>query len=164
MRLENEWAEFGILNWNNYILYRVETVLAIYSTLRFYLVWRCVRDAFLQALPKRHTVAAFSHINLGSAFAFKVILNGPWATVFVGVVWGFNILLIRPNSLEQSGVQSGVVWGFNIILMSYWWRAAEVSMCLQEPHMHQDPECDERHAKIWNLGVDGEEFTKTNDT
>lgn len=41
-----------------------------------YQVWRVFRDRVLSKLPKRHTVAAFHGMEIGSAFAFKMMLTG----------------------------------------------------------------------------------------
>ena len=41
------------------------------STIRFYRGWQSIRDYVLHQLPKRHTVASFDHLKLGSAYAFK---------------------------------------------------------------------------------------------
>ena len=106
---------------------------------RFYLVWRCIKDRVLSSLPKRHTVATFSHTNLSSAFAFKVhvpvphipararsisscqatprlqvVLNGPWAMTFLALLWGWSICLLasvpRPPFVRKI-LQSPTVLG-----------------------------------------------------
>jgi hypothetical protein len=36
--------EVGLDNWSNFVLYRAETIGAVYATLRVYVVWMVLRD------------------------------------------------------------------------------------------------------------------------
>jgi hypothetical protein len=65
--------QIGVLNWNNYIVYRLESLMAIYSTFRYYLVWRCVRDAFLQVTspPLGHNISGLDSLIPALTVLFK---------------------------------------------------------------------------------------------
>ena len=95
--------EVGSLNFDNFVLYRAESLGACWACLRLYLFWRVVRNAVLAQLPKRHTVAAFGYLRLSSALASKVLLNGPLAmTAILGA------------------------WLAALLIAAYWYRAFEV--------------------------------------
>ncbi|KAJ1487095.1 hypothetical protein T484DRAFT_1787673 [Baffinella frigidus] len=139
-------AEIGIINWDNFVLYRIETVLAMWSTIRFYRGWQSIRDYVLVKLPKRHTVAAFDHLSLGSAYAFKVLMKGP-----------FIIVMMKGNYAAPFII---VLWGFSICLSSYWFRLSESTACLFK--FVEDPRCEDENAKIWGLGNTAHTFEKKN--
>ena len=63
---------YGILT--NLTFRRVETLGALWGTVRCYLLWRVWRDHILMNLPRRHTVSTFSEVNMGSSLAVKVII------------------------------------------------------------------------------------------
>jgi len=67
--------EYGLLNWSNFVMYRGETIFMMWNTLRLYLFCKIFVDRVLVKLPRRHTVASFTSIRMGPAFAFKQVLN-----------------------------------------------------------------------------------------
>ena len=98
--------EIGILNWDNFILYRAETGMAVWNTLRFYLFWMCYVDWQLSYLPRRHTVSSFTGVRLNSAFAFKQVLNSEHAMVFIAGLWT-SVLVILSNILSYQHPVAG---------------------------------------------------------
>jgi len=129
-------AEIGFKNFDNFILYRIETASAIWSWLRLYLFGRVVRDSVLVRLPRRHTVSTFSQVTFGSSFAFKVLLHQSFRSMFFICF----------------------IWMSLLFLAAYWYRAAESTAC--QYGTPADPLCDEQNAIEWNLGFQGTEFEK----
>ena len=91
--------EYGTLNWNNFILYRAETIFAVWNSVRFYLFWRCYVDWQLQDLPRKHTVASFTGVRLNSSFTFKHVLNTDQAVAFIACLWTSLVLVLSEYSL-----------------------------------------------------------------
>lgn len=58
------------------VVHRIETIACVLYTFRLYLLWRCIRDSTLEKLPRRHTVARFTGVTMGSGLAVKRILKG----------------------------------------------------------------------------------------
>jgi len=129
--------EIGIVQMSNFSMMRVETFGAVMNCLRLYLVARCFTDWILARMPKRHTVATYAAVDLGTSYAFKQLFNGWGGVYYVMMTW--TILL-------------GV--------FGYWFRAAEMTACFF-PSTTED-RCLEDRAKIWSLdGVST--FEKEND-
>ena len=132
--------ELVMYNWTNIVMYRAETLGAVFNTLRIYLVWPVIRDQILSSLPKRTSISAFTKTPMGSAFAAKVIMNNTAA----------SMLFI------------GSCWAVTYILTGYWFRAAEISACLLPSAKH--PLCSDERARLWRIESDAaSEFEKTND-
>ena len=93
--------EYGTLNWNNFILYRAETMFAVWNSLRCYLFWRCYVDWQLKDLPRKHTVASFTGVSLNSSFTFKQVLNSDQAVAFIACLWASLLLLLGEHSLPS---------------------------------------------------------------
>jgi hypothetical protein len=93
--------EYGTLNWNNFILYRAETMFAVWNSLRCYLFWRCYVDWQLKDLPRKHTVASFTGVRLNSSFTFKQVLNSDQAVAFIACLWASLLLLLGEHSLPS---------------------------------------------------------------
>jgi len=130
--------ELVVANFENLLMYRAETLFCVYNSFRIYLIWPVVRDRFLTALPRRYTIASFTHTSMNSAFAFKCIMNGPMAILYVGFFWILSIFVA-----------------------GYWYRAAEVSACLFNTTV--SPECNQYAATHWVSGSDLIAKEKTND-
>ena len=86
--------EVGLLNWDNFILYRAETGFAIWNTLRLYRFWMFFVDWQLGQLPRRHTVSSFTGVRLNSAFTFKTVLNSTSAVPFIATLWTSFVALL----------------------------------------------------------------------
>eukprot|EP00293_Proteomonas_sulcata_P009046 CAMPEP_0184305260 /NCGR_PEP_ID=MMETSP1049-20130417/14575_1 /TAXON_ID=77928 /ORGANISM="Proteomonas sulcata, Strain CCMP704" /LENGTH=569 /DNA_ID=CAMNT_0026617277 /DNA_START=26 /DNA_END=1735 /DNA_ORIENTATION=+ len=121
----------------NFLLYRAETVFTFLNTLRLYVLWRVFRDWILSDLPATHSISLISEVHLGSRFAFKRILNGPHAGAYIACFWASMTLL-----------------------MGYWFRSAELQACFFSSAKH--PGCQEHNARWWKLSG-GETFEKNND-
>jgi len=131
--------EIIILNWTNLVMYRAETVLCVYNSMRIYLLWPVVRDCVLVSLPKRHTISTFTSTEMHSAFAFKRIMNSRSAFRDIGIAWAMSFL-----------------W------TGYWFRAAEVNACLFASAV--SPECQQEIARVWRLeSGSANAFEKVND-
>uniref|UniRef100_A0A7S0WHU2 Potassium channel domain-containing protein n=1 Tax=Hemiselmis tepida TaxID=464990 RepID=A0A7S0WHU2_9CRYP len=129
--------EIGIVQMSNFSLMRVETFGAVINCLRLYLVARCFTDWILARMPKRHTVATYAAVDLGTSYAFKQLFNGWGGVYYVMVSW--TILLG---------------------LFGYWFRAAEMTACFFPSTV--DDRCVEASAIQWT--VDGVNyFEKEND-
>jgi len=72
--------EFSTISIENIVVYRIETMGALFNLLRFYLVWWVFTDWMLHDLPNRHTVAHFAKVKFDSLFAIKRALNS-WHAV-----------------------------------------------------------------------------------
>jgi hypothetical protein len=99
--------EFGVVNWDNFVLYRGETICMMFNTLRIFLFAQCFVHIFLFRLPRRHTVSSFTGVRMNSAFCFKEILNSDSALHVITIFW-FIMLLV----------------------LGYWFRAVESTACL----------------------------------
>ena len=147
----NFWAEFFVIavhapplvtfevplsSMSNTVVYHIETLACIFVSFRLYLLWRVVRDYNLSLMPKRHTVARFSGIQMDSSLALKRLLNGFQSFVFIGLLWMLTI-----------------------VVLGYWYRLFEVTSCLLSSSKHEV--CKEESAKVWNLY--GKVFVKEND-
>ena len=126
--------ELTTTNWDNILVYRAETIFAVINSFRVLLVWPILKNKILVSLPRRHTIAGFSNIKMGNAFAFKVLLNNEsFALRFIGCVWALSFLLC-----------------------AFWFRAAESSACLvisveTNLTMASSPECKKPNARLWSL-------------
>lgn len=124
------------------IMYRAETMFAVLSSLRIFLLWPILKNEILASLPRRHTISAFSNVEMGSAFAFKIVLNNESRALrFIAVIWAFTFLLC-----------------------AFWFRAAEFTACLLPSA--KSAVCNTRQAKFWSLGAPEDadaEFEKVND-
>jgi len=90
----------------NFVVYRIETVFSSLNLLRIYLLWRAFADYMLADLPKRHTLAGFSRIKLGTAFIMKRMMNSWYA--FFYMAFGYTLACF---------------------LFGYWYRNAELTAC-----------------------------------
>ena len=113
-----------MMNWNNFLVYRAETLGAAINVLRVFLFWGCFREWVLGKLPRRHTVASFTRIQLNSAFTIKLLLNGRYAVHFIAILW--LILLL---------------------ISGYWFRAVELTAC--QFGTSKNPNCGNDNAKRW---------------
>ncbi len=132
---------FAVSNMGNIIVYRLETILCCFNFLRVYCIWRAFEDWLLSDIPERYTLAGFSGVKLGTAFAIKRHLHHWMGLIYVILVWFFSIL-----------------W------CGYLYRAAEMTACLFpqiEGGMPAHPSCHLPQAKQWS--VNGESFEKVND-
>ena len=130
--------EYVNMSWSNTVMYRAETLFCVYNSFRVYLIWPVLRDYFLDAFPRRHTIASFTHTRMDSAFAFKCIMQGPTAIMYTGLFWIIGIFLT-----------------------GYWFRAAEVTACFF--NTTASAECNQDSAKHWVSGSGYSMFEKTND-
>jgi hypothetical protein len=121
-------------------IYYPQAISSSLNMLRFYLLWRVVRDWQLNDLPKRHTLMGFQHFNMGTSFAVKRMLRS---------VYSLLILL--------------TIWTALLCCLAYWYRAVEISACLLPgiPAAQQDERCFEDGAIEWTIA--GRTFIKTND-
>jgi len=98
---------FGMLLTNNFVAYRIETVLCCMNMFRFYLLWNVMVTLTLSDLPKsRETLSGFTKVQLGATFAIKRMLNS-WQ--------GFFYLC--------------TLWALSMLWFGYWYRAAESTAC-----------------------------------
>ena len=88
------------------MVYRIETVFSSLNLLRIYLLWRAFADYMLADLPKRHTLAGFSRVKLGTAFIMKRMMNSWYA--FFYMAFGYTLACF---------------------LFGYWYRNAELTAC-----------------------------------
>ena len=144
--------ECGVMNWNNFVLYRAETIFMLWNTLRIYLFWKCFIDAVLERLPRRHTVSSFTGVRMNSAFTFKQVLNSEQAVVVIALFWFGQILLL-----------------------GYWFRAVEATACLfgvdsgstaQGDYLEPTavhPGCQEENSYQWRVWIIDGNFDKVND-
>ena len=86
--------EIGLLNWENFILYRAETAFAVWNTLRLYRFWACFVDYDLAQLPRKHTVSSFTGVRMDSVFTIKNVLNGTGALQFITFQWTCLVMLL----------------------------------------------------------------------
>ena len=134
--------QYGSLIMGNFMVYRIETVFSCLNLLRIYLIWRVVAHWMLSDLPKRHTLAGFKRVKLGSPFILKRMLNS-WAS-FVYIT---------------------IMWCVTVFIFGYWYRSAELTACQFPPLRNAGPlhpGCSTAEAHTWNLY--GREFEKVNDT
>jgi len=69
-------------------MYRAETIFAVLNSVRICLLWPIFEHEILVSLPRRHTISAFSNVEMGSAFAFKIVLNNETRALrFIAVIW-----------------------------------------------------------------------------
>lgn len=54
--------EWGYYNQNFFVAYRSESILSVISSLRFYTLWRVLRDFYLRDLPNRHTISTMVQV------------------------------------------------------------------------------------------------------
>ena len=99
--------EFGMVNWDNFVLYRGETICMMFNSLRIFWFAQCFVHMFLFRLPRRHTVSSFTGVRMNSAFCFKEILNSDSALHVITMFW----LII-------------------LLVLGYWFRAVESTACL----------------------------------
>ena len=133
--------QYGSLIMGNFMVYRIETVFSCLNLLRIYLIWRVVAHWMLSDLPKRHTLAGFKRVNLGTAFILKRMLNS-WAS-FIYIT---------------------VMWCITVFMFGYWFRAAELTACQFPPMRNAEPlhpGCFTDEAHTWTLY--GSSFEKIND-
>jgi hypothetical protein len=107
-----------------------------------YCIWRAFEDWLLSDIPERYTLAGFSGVKFGTAFAIKRHLHHWMGMIYVILVWFFSIL-----------------W------CGYLYRAAEMTAC-QFPQieggMPLHPSCHLPEAKQWSVKR-GQSFEKVND-
>jgi hypothetical protein len=133
---------FSVSNMGNIIVYRLETILCCFNFLRVYCIWRAFEDWLLSDIPERYTLAGFSGVKFGTAFAIKRHLHHWMGMIYVILVWFFSIL-----------------W------CGYLYRAAEMTAC-QFPQIEGGvplhPSCHLPEAKQWSVKK-GQSFEKVND-
>ncbi|EKX47702.1 hypothetical protein GUITHDRAFT_106691 [Guillardia theta CCMP2712] len=95
--------ELGVWNWNNFILYRGETILAVINTFRLYLLWPVLKDQVLQSLPKRHTISSFTNIPMGSSFVVKKVIRSKFSLLFITILWLISVFLFAFCILTATG-------------------------------------------------------------
>ena len=119
--------EYGMeVQSKNFIVYRGETIFCVYNILRIYLLWRCIRDFIIKAMPKHFTIEAFTQIDIGSFYVLKSLLEGWKGFQFVAFAWIFSMLVL-----------------------GYFFRAFETSACLFPYHDH--PSCFLPEAVLWKI-------------
>lgn len=93
--------EMGTTSLQNFSLYRAETIACTCNLARIYLLWRVIREWAVSDLPKRHTVAAFASIRIGSIFAIKRLLNSWYALWYLASAWFVLVMMLgcEPTSL-----------------------------------------------------------------
>ena len=131
---------FGVQTMNNYVIYEIETIFACVNTFRVYLVWRAFSDWMLSDLPKRHTLAGFASLDIGTTFVIKRMLHS-WRSLYY--VFGS--------------------WIVCLMFFGYMFRSAEMTACLFpiiEGREHHE-RCSDKQARIW--AHHGIEYLKTND-
>jgi len=80
-------------------MYRAETIFAVLNSVRICLLWPIFKNEILVSLPRRHTISAFSNVEMGSAFAFKIVLNNETRALrFIAVIWVCVCLCVLPWS------------------------------------------------------------------
>ena len=130
-------AEIDVSTNNNFMMMRMETFVACFSTLRLYLLVRMVMDGILSHMPKRHTISTYAGVELGAAFAFKRLFNGWNGVVCVAGLWALLLMVL-----------------------ACWYRAAENTACFLPTT--REPRCLGENARMWTSnGVSF--FEKTND-
>lgn len=88
-------------------------------------------------MPKRHTVATYAAVPLGTSFAFKQLFNG-WG--------GVNYVM--------------TTWAILLVVFGFWFRSAEMTACPFPSSVAE--RCKSLEASDWS--VDGVTyFAKTND-
>jgi len=125
----------------NFVAYRIETVMSCWNMFRVYLVWRTIEDAVLSDLTaKKHTLAGFNRVELSGSFVVKRMLHSHMGFVYLCILWSASIM-----------------W------FGCWFRCAENTAC-QYPDIGLDPiaGCETREARVWVLY--GSEMEKRNDT
>jgi len=128
--------EVAFSSMGNAVVYRIETLATIFVSLRLYLLWRCTRDWNLSQMPKRHTVARFTRVQMNSGLALKRLLSGFKSVFFIGVIWCFTLAVL-----------------------GYWYRLFESTACKFDYSTHEI--CDTEEAQYWTLF--GTTFRKEND-
>ena len=119
--------EYDTDSFGNIILYRAETLGALFNVIRIYLVWRYYRDFVLYNIQKRHTIASFTGAKFGTSFVLKHSLTG-WHTIPFIVI----------------------IWTMAIFLCAYVYRAAEISACFLKTTKSTEV-CSQPRATEWQL-------------
>jgi hypothetical protein len=149
--------ELGLTNWSNFVLYRGETLGALWGTLKVYHLWRWLRVVFVHTIPRRHTIASFTGIQLDTIFSLKQMLSA-------------------------RGALRGIcaTWALTLVILGYWLRAVENTACqFGLPHptalsSHASAEgpqastalharCLEHNARFWTVHSIVGEQEKVND-
>ncbi len=130
-------AELDVTTKENFVMLRLESLVACLSTLRVYMLLRMVVDMILASMPKRQTISSYTGVNLGAIFAFKKLFNG-----WIGVAC------------------VAIMWSLSLVILAYWFRATEATACLFASAKHHM--CATESARMWTS--DGLNFyEKTND-
>lgn len=95
-----------------------------------------MRDYNLSLMPKRHTVARFTSVKMGSGLALKRLMTGFQSIIFIGLLWLFTL-----------------------IIFSYWYRLFEFTACALRHTKHNI--CHDDAAIYWI--IHGNTFRKVND-
>jgi len=120
-------TEYSTNSFDNDVVYRVETLAALFNTLRIYLFFRWLRDYELSTMAKRHTIASFAGAKFDSVYIFKRWLHG----------WNASLFLT-------------FFWGLCIFMLAYWYRSAEITACyLKTTKMHEV--CSKSRSSEWIL-------------
>ena len=120
-------TEYWTNSFDNDVVYRVETLAALFNTLRIYLFFRWLRDYELSTMAKRHTIASFAGAKFDNVYIFKRWLHG----------WNASLFLT-------------LFWGLCIFLLAYWYRSAEITACfLKTTKMHEV--CSKSRSSEWIL-------------
>lgn len=120
--------EVGLTNWQNFVLYRAETLGCIWNFWRIYLVLDVLAMRYLECHENAKVllIATFTNTRMNFAHAVKRVLNADYAALIILVSWLF----------------SAVVFG-------YWFKALESTACLFKSAQH--PHCNSDQAKYWWL-------------
>ena len=72
---------------DNLVVYRIETLAALFNMCRVYLLWKYVRDRQLLMIPKRHTIQRFTGAEFNSMYVLKELLRGRNGPVTIALIW-----------------------------------------------------------------------------
>ena len=72
---------------DNLVVYRIETLAALFNMCRVYLLWKYVRDRQLLMIPKRHLVNRFTGAEFDSMYVLKELLRGRHGPVTIAFIW-----------------------------------------------------------------------------
>jgi hypothetical protein len=119
--------EYWTNSFDNIVVYRLETITALFNTLRIYLVFRWLRDCELSKMRKRHTIASFAGAKFDNVYIFKRWLHGWNGAFFITSVWVLSLLMC-----------------------GYWFRSGEITACYLKTTKLQEI-CSGSRASEWVL-------------
>ena len=118
--------EVSTSTYDNLVVYRIETLATLYNTLRFYLIWKYLRDRELALIPRRHMITGFTGAKFGSVYVLKTLLRG----------WNGLITI-------------AILWTFALVIFAYWFRAAEITACALSTTV--STKCELEVSKAWSM-------------